>query len=131
MPRKTTAAPFDIALGARIRVRRRALHLSQSEVGERVGVTFQQLQKYERGANRVSCSTLALLAPVLRMTCAELMGEDPRTGRLADPAEGADLAQAMAGDGLELATTYQKITSPRLRKALVKLAEAMAQTEED
>src|SRR5579863_9653456 len=67
--------PIDVAVGERIRRRRRYLGFSQTGVAARIGVTFQQLQKYERGRNRVSTSTLVRLAEALETTVAELVGE--------------------------------------------------------
>ena len=57
--------PIDVGVGARIRIRRRELDLSQSALGQHLGLTFQQVQKYERGANRVSASRLWRMAIVL------------------------------------------------------------------
>ena len=59
---RRSANPLDVAIGARLRVRRRAAGLSQQKLAERLGVTFQQVQKYERGANRIAGSTLISIA---------------------------------------------------------------------
>ena len=61
--RRTT--PIDRLIGARVRLRRQSLGMSQTELGERIGVTFQQLQKYETGTNRISASRLAAIASIL------------------------------------------------------------------
>ena len=60
--------PVDLHVGARIRMRRRELGLSQETLAEAIGITFQQLQKYERGANRISASRLYALALVLKIS---------------------------------------------------------------
>ncbi|GAD59286.1 transcriptional regulator, Cro/CI family [Brevundimonas abyssalis TAR-001] len=65
-------------MGARIAFRRRELGLSQTNLGQAVGITFQQVQKYERGTNRVSASRLYEMSKVLNVTCGWLMGEDAR-----------------------------------------------------
>lgn len=70
--------PIDITVGNRIRVRRKWLSLSQSDLAAALGLTFQQIQKYERGANRVSASTLVRTAKVLDTTVAALVGEEAR-----------------------------------------------------
>lgn len=57
--------PVDVIVGKRIRLRRSALSISQTELAERLGLTFQQIQKYERGSNRVSCSRLVELSKAL------------------------------------------------------------------
>lgn len=70
---------IDIAVGARIRLRRREIGITQSQLGEAIGVTFQQCQKYERGANRVSASMLVNTARFLKTTVAALVGENGDT----------------------------------------------------
>ena len=69
MPRRTTKSagphPLDIAVGKRVRLRRLQLSMSQSELAQQIGVAFQQVQKYETGANRISCSKLAEMADAL------------------------------------------------------------------
>ena len=69
--------PLDIALGARIRVRRKSLGLSQDDLAVQVGLTFQQIQKYERGANRVSFSRLVEIARTLKCRAQDLIGDLP------------------------------------------------------
>src|SRR5438477_10298342 len=59
--------PIDTSVGAQIRLRRRSLGMSQDELGREIGVSFQQIQKYENGGNRVSASRLAQIAEVLKM----------------------------------------------------------------
>lgn len=67
--------PVDVAVGERIRARRRELGMSQVELARGLGVTFQQCQKYERGANRVSASRLVDAAALLQTSAAALLGE--------------------------------------------------------
>ncbi len=67
---------LELAIGARMRTRRRQLGLSQSELAEKLGVSFQQVQKYERGANRVAASTLVTASIALGTTVAWLVGEE-------------------------------------------------------
>ncbi|MBG7613856.1 helix-turn-helix transcriptional regulator [Brevundimonas sp. BAL450] len=92
MPRTalTRPHPFDIEVGARIAFRRRELGLSQTNLGQAVGITFQQVQKYERGTNRVSASRLYEMSKVLNVTCGWLMGEDGAPG--GDDLGGVDAA---------------------------------------
>lgn len=112
--------PVDIQVGMQIRARHRANATSQSALAEAIGVSFQQVQKYERGANRVSASMMARIANHLGCRPADLMpigdvGE-------AVPLDSAFLSQA---GGPELARAFIKL-SPRLRRAVVDLASAMA-----
>ena len=73
MNERSDPNPLDVALGARIRERRRALRMSQAALGDAIGLTFQQIQKYESGANRVSFSMLVGIARAMDMTPAELI----------------------------------------------------------
>ena len=111
----------DRHVGALIRVRRKALGLSQAELGGRVGITFQQIQKYERGTNRVSASTLYEIAAVLSMPVAEFF---PTTGRRKQD----DLSRIRfveAKEGSAIADLFPKIAHGR-RRAIVNLIRAMA-----
>jgi DNA-binding XRE family transcriptional regulator len=71
-----TEAEINRAIGARVRMRRRFLNLSQRDVGERIGVTHQQMQKFETGVNRFRAAQLVQIAAALGTTVAELVGED-------------------------------------------------------
>src|SRR3954463_3284694 len=66
-PRMETPNPIDIRIGARLRLRRKMIGLSQERLGEAIGLTFQQVQKYERGANRIGASRLHELSQVLNV----------------------------------------------------------------
>src|ERR1700742_157630 len=81
------ADPVDIAVGARLRLLRKMRGMSQQALAEAAGVTFQQIQKYERGSNRVSASMLSRIAKALQTPVAEMFGESPqRGGPIADVA---------------------------------------------
>lgn len=114
--------PVDIAIGARMRLRRKTLGMSQGSLAERIGVSFQQVQKYERGANRVSGSTLVAVASALDTSVGWLVGED---GAISDVAD--DLVQALAITGaVELLEAYAAIPKASARAALTALAQEMA-----
>ena len=87
-------AQLELIIGARMRTRRRQLGLSQSDLAERLGVSFQQVQKYERGANRVAASTLLAAAQTLSTSIAWLVGEEA-SGREDDD----DVFRALARPG--------------------------------
>jgi transcriptional regulator with XRE-family HTH domain len=76
--------PLDIALGARIRIRRKTLGLSQDDLASQIGLTFQQIQKYERGANRVSFSRLVDIARTLKCRVQDLIGDLDVEGDVSD-----------------------------------------------
>src|SRR5437762_9489871 len=100
----TAADPVDVAVGARIRLLRKVRGLSQQALAESAGVTFQQIQKYERGANRVSASMLSRIALTLEAPVSEMFGE-------AGPASGAidEVAGLLAEPGaLDLLRAFSK-----------------------
>jgi transcriptional regulator with XRE-family HTH domain len=120
-PNRRSANPLDVAIGARLRVRRRAASLSQQKLAERLGVTFQQVQKYERGTNRIAGSTLILIAEALDTPASYFLGEGAG-GPVNDEAL-VNIAQRGASDLLK---QYVSIRSPRLRGALLQLVKALA-----
>ena len=115
--------PIDVAVGARIRIRRRWLGFSQTQLANALGITFQQVQKYERGTNRISSSALVLIARVLDVSPHELLGSDGVKGSDIDwdlfTVEGAD----------ELLRIYRSIPNPRLRRVVLQLARDLASAE--
>src|SRR5215217_881395 len=101
--------PTDLHVGSRVLLRRQVLGLSQSAVAEALGVTFQQVQKYERGANRISASRLAALAEYMKVTPTFFFegqtGEHPTFGT---PSDYVTEMLATA-DGLALIGAFQKL----------------------
>ncbi|MBP7702244.1 MAG: helix-turn-helix domain-containing protein [Phenylobacterium sp.] len=114
--------PVDVGIGARMRLRRKSLGISQGVLSERVGVSFQQIQKYERGANRVSGSMLVAIANALDTSVGWLVGEE---GGLADAADEVISALALTG-GVDLLEAFAAIPQASARAALVTLAQEMA-----
>jgi transcriptional regulator with XRE-family HTH domain len=124
-----TPAEIDQHVGRRIRLFRKANDLSQEKLAERIGVTFQQVQKYERGANRVSASKLYQIAEVLQVDVASLFEGLPGAGRMdgtpAHPGMAADCFP-MAPSAAELVDSFARITDPRCRRAVVELIRSIA-----
>lgn len=128
--------PIDIHVGGRVRLRRTLLGLSQEKLGDAIGLTFQQVQKYERGANRIGASRLFDLARVLDVPvsfffddmAAEISrhgaGGGVNGGRLAAGACDADSMSKR--ETLELVRAYYAIPEPAVRKRLFDLAKALA-----
>lgn len=115
--------PMDIALGAAVRIRRRTIGMSQEALAEQCGVSFQQIQKYENGANRISFSRLVLIARALRCRVTDLM--DVFDGPDKDTARDLDLLTRMRTPGaLELLAAYERL-APEARSALVSLLRAL------
>jgi transcriptional regulator with XRE-family HTH domain len=106
-----TLSAYDREIGCRIRVRRKALGLTQAELGQTIGVSFQQIQKYERGRNRVSSSTLIALAQVLGVKPSQLL--DGLAGDAAVATPAADLVRDLlaAPHGLAIAKAVRTLST--------------------
>ena len=117
--------PIDIDVGARIRARRAVLGVSQTKLATALGLTFQQVQKYERGDNRVSASTLVRVAGALDTSVAALVGED--AAARADRPMFRHMATAGAFDLLE---AYAKIPDAEVRRAVIRLTKTLAKAAE-
>jgi len=112
--------PIDVGVGARVRLRRKSIGVSQSKLAEALGLTFQQVQKYERGTNRISASMLVKIASRLEISVAELVGEAP--GAVSD-----DAVRALTSPGaLELLELFNGIETPAFRSAVCDLARTLA-----
>ena len=112
--------PIDVAVGARIRIRRRWLGFSQTQLANSLGITFQQVQKYERGATRVSASMLVKIASKLETTVAALVGEDGQA-----PVEAIIYAQLATPGATELLAAYAQISDGEARRALLTITEGL------
>ena len=119
---ESTSDPVDVAVGARIRLFRKVRGLSQQALAEAAGVTFQQIQKYERGANRVSASMLARIAKTLGVPVSEMFGE-------ASPANASavdEVAALLSEPGaLELLSAYANLPRGASRSALVEFVRSL------
>src|SRR3954452_17146545 len=132
-PRMETPNPIDIRVGARLRLRRNMLGLSQEKLGEAIGLTFQQVQKYERGANHIGASRLHDLSRVLDVPVSFFFDDMDPVRAPAIPAGFAEpAAEAFDSDPLrrretvELVSAYYRIDDTALRRRLFELARALA-----
>ena len=116
------SGPLDAMVGARIRMLRVNRGMSQTMLAERIGVTFQQVQKYERGANRVGASRLSQIAFVLGVSVGELF-ESSGAGSPGLNSPARLLAEPGA---LRVLKAYARTTSPRVRLRIAKLVESIA-----
>lgn len=127
-------APMDKHVGAQVRLRRMMLGISQEKLGEALGVTFQQVQKYEKGVNRISASRLNQLSQVLGVSIDYFYegaeGADGQPGRLAGFAEdGASpyLPDTYSSpDSLQLIKAFSRIGDAKVRRRIIDLVEAFA-----
>jgi transcriptional regulator with XRE-family HTH domain len=134
--------PIDVHVGARVRLRRTLLGMSQEKLGEALGLTFQQVQKYERGANRVGASRLFDLSRVLDVPVSfffddmndQLKTQTPAliagAGELEEPLAHFEHDPMAKRETLELVRAYYRITDPQVRKRVYELAKALADAAE-
>ena len=114
---------MDIALGAAVRIRRRTIGISQEALAEQCGVSFQQIQKYENGANRISFSRLVQIARALKCRVVDLM--DVLDGPDRETTGDLDLLTRMRTPGaIELLAAYE-LMAPDARSSLVSLLRAV------
>jgi len=123
---KKSSDPIDVEVGRRIRVQRMARGMSQTELGEKIGVTFQQIQKYEKGANRVGASRLTKIARVLGVSIGTFFG-----GSRADRGAGTetarlDLEYLVVPGALRLLRAYGQIREAVVRRTIVTFVEKVA-----
>lgn len=130
MPRKEPN-PIDVHVGSRVRLRRLVIGMSQEKLGEQLGLTFQQVQKYEKGTNRIGASRLFEMARILGVPI-QFFYEDM------EPVGGMEPAFAEAGgapfvmdfvssaEGLTLNRAFSEISDPGLRRAVIELVKQLA-----
>lgn len=127
--------PVDVQVGARLKSRRLMLGLSQEELAQAVGITFQQIQKYERGANRVSASRLVDICRALK-TSTDYFFEGANGQRLQmkgvsdNKQEGLEPDPLTQKDVVELIRAYSNIDNPQIKKQLLEMAKAMSSAED-
>ncbi|NIA72161.1 helix-turn-helix transcriptional regulator [Pelagibius litoralis] len=127
--------PVDVHVGGRVRLRRTLLGMSQEKLGEAIGLTFQQVQKYERGANRVGASRLFDLSRVLDVPVGFFFDEMPTDVAASSPAQRPgvgrpapeqELDPLVKRETLELVRAYYKIEDASVRKRLFEMTKALA-----
>ncbi|MGY2052131.1 helix-turn-helix domain-containing protein [Methylobacterium sp. JK268] len=126
---KKAPDPIDRHVGHRVRVRRLLMGVSQEKLGDALGVTFQQIQKYEKGANRISASRLQQIAEMLGVPVGFFYEGAPRVDNGHD--ENVEPAASLSADvfwtsqDLQLVRAFQKVADPTVRRRLVALVEAV------
>ena len=123
--------PIDRHVGARLRMRRLLVGLSQTKLGEALDVTFQQIQKYEKGANRIGASRLQQLARVLDVPPAFFFEGAPQSevsvnGVAEAPDNGYVVDFLSTAEGLQLNRAFAQIRDPKVRKRIVDLVSSLA-----
>lgn len=122
---------IDVAIGRRIKLRRRLLNLSQEQVAKKLGITFQQLQKYENGENRLVASRLYRLAFALRASV-DYFFEDfplPENVSLGLPSDDPRLSdESLSRQGVKLMRAFSRVSDPKMRRHIADLVAQMAES---
>jgi transcriptional regulator with XRE-family HTH domain len=124
--------PIDRHAGARLRMRRMMVGMSQEKLGAALGVTFQQIQKYEKGANRIAASRLQQIARILQVPPSFFFDEAPAadapSAGFAEPDAGGYVADILStAEGVELNRAFSMIRDPKVRRRIVDLVVSLAQ----
>lgn len=126
--------PVDLHVGARVRMRRKFLGMSQEGLAETIELTFQQVQKYERGSNRISASKLYEISRALKAPVAyffEGYGETETVDGFSE-SESEQFVHGflMTTEGIELAEAFPRIKSPKLRRRVLELVRTLGEEDE-
>jgi transcriptional regulator with XRE-family HTH domain len=123
--------PIDKHVGSRVRMRRMMLGMSQTNLGDALGITFQQVQKYEKGSNRISASRLLHMSQILQVPvpfffegAPHVPGQHKGNGAAPSPAYATEFLAS--SDGLALTKALMRIKKPGLRRSIVGLVEEIA-----
>jgi transcriptional regulator with XRE-family HTH domain len=136
---KKAPNPIDKHVGSRVRMRRMMLGMSQEKLGDALGLTFQQVQKYEKGTNRIGASRLQQISQILQVPVAFFFEGAPIIPGEFEPASGMQEAPSPAyvsdflatSDGLSLTKAFMRIKDAKLRRRIVDLVQQIAGEEAD
>lgn len=128
--------PIDVHVGSRIRLRRTMLGMSQEKLGESLGITFQQVQKYEKGTNRVGASRLQNIAAILNVTVSFFFEDAPGDqgvleGGLQESQSNFVVNFLSSSEGLQLNRAFVKIKDQKVRRRIIDLVKTLAQDDID
>ena len=125
--------PVDKYVGSRVRMRRIMLGMSQEKLGEALGLTFQQVQKYEKGTNRVGASRIQQISEILQVPVSFLFEGGPSGTSVEGFREGSSPAYISdflaTAEGLALTRAFTRITDAKLRRSIVEMVEQIAARE--
>ena len=133
MMAKKAPNPIDKHVGSRVRMRRMMLAMSQEKLGDALGLTFQQVQKYEKGTNRIGASRLQQISQILQVPVsfffdgAPIIAGMPRAEGMSEAPSPAYVSDFLAtSDGLALTKAFMRIDDSKLRRRIVDLVEQIA-----
>ena len=121
--------PTDVYVGSRVRMRRKMLGLSQEKLGEKLGITFQQIQKYEKGTNRVGASRLQAMATALEVPVSYFFPDAVASQGNGLQEEGATFMMDFLSttEGLELSRAFVRIRNPKVRRKVLELVRVLGE----
>ena len=125
------ANPIDAQVGNRVRIRRMLIGMSQEKLGDLLGLTFQQVQKYEKGVNRIGAGRLFEIARILGVPIDFFYEGVARSRPMASPKPAPPVMEFVSsGEGLQLSLAFMKIKDPKVRKRVLDLVKSLAEEEE-
>ncbi|MEF2073799.1 helix-turn-helix domain-containing protein [Consotaella aegiceratis] len=135
MENKKKPNPIDVHVGSRVRLRRTMLGMSQEKLGESLGITFQQVQKYEKGSNRIGASRLQRISEVLGVPVSFFFEDLPGSSKSGSVATGMEDSSGpdyvvdflSSSEGLQLNRAFVKIPDPKVRRRIIDLVRALAE----
>jgi transcriptional regulator with XRE-family HTH domain len=134
---KKTPNPIDKHVGSRVRMRRMMLSMSQEKLGDALGLTFQQVQKYEKGTNRIGASRLQQISNILQVPVSfffegapNMPGHSHNVGMSEAPSPAYVSDFLATSDGLSLTKSFMRIKNSKLRRKIVDLVEQIAGEED-
>jgi transcriptional regulator with XRE-family HTH domain len=132
-PKTKVPNPIDKHVGSRLRMRRMMLGMSQEKLGEAFGLTFQQVQKYEKGTNRISASRLQQAAHILRVSVPFFFEGAPGGHELSETAPSPAYVNEFVSseDGLRLIKAFMRIGRPAVRSRIVNVVQEIAAADGD
>lgn len=133
-PKREGPHPVDTHVGSRVKLRRMILGMSQDSLGKSLGLTFQQIQKYEKGVNRIGASRLFELSGLLEVPVQFFYDDYGNAGAGAHGFAEPDVAEAFmelvnSPEGVQLCRYFSKITDPQVKKRVLDLVKTIAETE--
>ena len=128
---KKQANPIDVQVGNRVRIRRMLIGMSQEKLGDLLGLTFQQVQKYEKGVNRIGAGRLYEMSRILNVPVDFFYeGVNGAAGQPGGGDEGAPVMEFVSsGEGMQLSLAFMKIKDTKVRKRVLDLVKSLADEE--
>ncbi len=133
---KKNPNPIDVHVGNRVRMRRMLVGMSQEKLGQKLGLTFQQIQKYEKGANRISASRLFQISEILGVPVQFFFEDLPlqeggeRAAGLGEAGEQTTIMDFLgSSEGLQLNRFFARISDPGVRRSIIELVRTLSRQE--